>query len=717
MKHLLLLLTTGLLPILAHAQTTTVSGQVTDSKKHPLAGVNIAVQESYDGTTSGKDGRFNFTTTETGDKFLLVSLSGYQNLQIKVSLHGGNESVQLVMKQSANDLRLVTISAGAIEASSKTNTVLKPLDIATTAGANADIVSAIKTLPGAQQIGDRTGLFVRGGTGYETQTYIDGLLVRNPFFTEMPDLPSRGRFSPFLFKGTTFSSGGYSAAYGQALSSALILESNDLPDRSSSSVGISTVGVNLGLQELSKDKKSSYGVEADYTNLAPYFKLVPQDRATTIYPAFWNGSLNYRLKTSRTGILKFYGYLNTNKLGFTRESLEYPGYLELFELHNKSVYTNLTWKERIDDHWRVDMGVSYSTNHDKIKLDTINKREPADVNNRSDLSQVHVAFSRSLGSFSSLKLGADYQYALENSGYNQYHMNYMDNYTALFAESEISLAPRLLARIGGRAEHSTVLDKTVLAPRASVGYKLDQYSQLSMAYGEYYQKPEPDFIRWDRNLNYMRATHYIATYQKIATNYTFRAEVFYKKYHGLVKTVPDTTNGGTGYARGAEIFWRDKRTFKNVDYWVSYSYLDTHRQYLDFPKSVQPNFAATHTLSVVYKQYVPKIKTSFGLTYSFATGRPYFNPNMPVSEFMSQHTKPYNTLGFSANYLTTIRKAFTVFVLSVTNVTGNNLVYNYNYSSDGMRRQEVTPNAPRFFFLGMFMSFGIDRRQEVIDNQ
>ncbi|PUZ22081.1 TonB-dependent Receptor Plug Domain [Chitinophaga costaii] len=716
MKLLLLLLIAGSLPVLLHAQTT-VSGQITDAKKRPLAGANIAVQDSYDGATSSKDGHFSFTTTETGDKFLLITLNGYQPLQIKISLNGKAENVVLIMKQAANELRLVTISAGTFEASSKTNTVLKPLDIATTAGANADIVSALKTLPGAQQIGDKTGLFVRGGTGYETQTYIDGLLVRNPFFSEMPDLPSRGRFSPFLFKGTTFSSGGYSAAYGQALSSALILESNDLPDRSSSSVGISTVGVNLGLQELAKNKKSSYGVEADYTNLAPYFKLVPQDRSTTIYPAFWNGSANYRLKTSRTGMLKFYGYVSTNKLGFTRESLEYPGYLELFELHNRSVYTNLTWKEKLDDNWRVDLGVSYSTNTDKIKLDTISKRPPAAVNNRSDLSQFHMAFSRGLGNFSSLKLGAEYQYAVENSAYNQYHKNYIDNYGALFAESEISLAPRLLARVGARAEHSTVLDKTVLAPRASLGYKLDQYAQLSMAYGEYYEKPEPDFIRWDRQLNYMRATHYIATYQKLATNYTFRAEVFYKKYHHLMKTIPDTSNGGTGYARGAEIFWRDKKTFKNVDYWVSYSFLDTHRQYLDFPKSVQPNFAATHTLSVVYKQYIPKITSTIGVTYSFATGRPYYNPTLPVTEFMSQHTKPYNTIGFSANYLTTIRKAFTVFVFTVTNITGNNLVYNYNYSTDGQRRQEVTPNAPRFFFLGMFMSFGIDRRQEVIDNQ
>ena len=90
-------------------------------------------------------------------------------------------------------------------------TVLKPLDIVTTAGAQGDIVGALKTLPGAQQIGESEGLFVRGGDGSETKTIIDGMMVNKPFFSSAPDIASRGRFSPFLFKGTIFSTGGYSA--------------------------------------------------------------------------------------------------------------------------------------------------------------------------------------------------------------------------------------------------------------------------------------------------------------------------------------------------------------------------------------------------------------------------------------------------------------------------------------------------------------------------
>lgn len=296
-------------PLFSLAQSK-ISGKVTDAKKHPLPGANIALKGSYDGATTAADGSFTFTTTATGDQVLSATLTNYQPLELKINVSAG-EQLNIVLKNAVNALRVVTISAGSFEASDeKKGTVLKPLDIVTTAGAGADIVNAIKTLPGAQQTNDREGLFVRGGTGYETQTLIDGMLVRNPFYSSLPDIPGRGRFSPFLFKGTTFSSGGYSAQYGQGLSSALILESIDLPERSSSTVGVSVIGVNAGLDNLSKDKKTSYGIEADYTNLAPYFNVIKPKNAPNQGPEIIGTSVNFRRKTSRTGMLKFYGYGN-----------------------------------------------------------------------------------------------------------------------------------------------------------------------------------------------------------------------------------------------------------------------------------------------------------------------------------------------------------------------------------------------------------------------
>lgn len=703
------------LPLLLPAQQT-VSGRITTPKKKPLAGVNIALKGAYDGATSAADGTFSFTTTATGERFITASLNGYATLEIKVDLADAKQ-LQLVLKETVNELKMVTISAGSFEASDeKKNTVLKPLDIVTTAGANADIVSALKTLPGAQQVGEKEGLFVRGGTGYETQTFIDGMLVRNPFYSGMPDFAARGRFSPFLFKGTTFSSGGYSAQYGQGLSSALVLESTDLPDRSSYSLGLGTVGPNVGVDIITKDKKKAYGFEGSYTNLSPYFSLIKQKQQPTVAPQGVDGSANYRMKTSKTGMLKLFVTGSWNQFGFQGESLEYPGFKEDFELENYNVYTNLNYKENLGHGWKINAGTSFSTNRDRLYMDTLGKTAgPTHIRSGQDLSQLRVMFTKNLGKFSSLRIGSEYQYAQENSTFNQYNADYVDSYAASFAEADVYFTPRFVGRLGARYEYSSVIREANIAPRASLAYKLTGKSQVAFAYGEFYQKPEPQYLRFTHDLGYMHATHYIASYQHMSEFYTLRAEAFYKKYTDLVKTTPGYSNNGDGYAKGIELFWRDRKLINNADYWISYSYLDTKRDYLNYPYRVQPDFAAKHTATLVYKHYIPSTQLNLGGTYTFATGRPYYNPNNP--DFMSDRTRTLNTLSLNVNYITKVASAFTVFVFTMTNVLGNDQEYGFRYSSDGLRRSMTGPMAPRFFYLGMFMSFGIDRTQEVIDRQ
>ena len=79
-------------------------------------------------------------------------------------------------------------------------------------------------------------------------------------------------------------------------------------------------------------------------------------------------------------------------------------------------------------------------------------------------------------------------------------------------------------------------------------------------------------------------------------------------------------------------------------------------------------------------------------------------------------TIDYNSLGFSLNYLTSLGKSYAVIVASVTNALNSNQVFGYNYSHDGLRKDAITPAAPQFFFLGVFLSWGVDRRQDAINN-
>src|SRR5579864_9196053 len=251
----------------AYSQTQ-ISGRIKDTRGHSIPGASISVKGSFDGATSDSSGIYMFSCSDTGLQTLKVSSVGYRAIEVTLQITGKSVKMDLQLKEEPNELKAVTISAGSFAAGDKTRgAVLSSLDVATTAGSNADITAALKTLPGTQQVGEQEGLFVRGGTGQETKQFIDGGLVNNPYYTSVPDISTRGRFSPFLFKGTVFSTGGYSALYGEALSSVVLLESIDLPEKSEIDASISPIVVGVGTQQLSKDKKSSWGMSYNYVNV------------------------------------------------------------------------------------------------------------------------------------------------------------------------------------------------------------------------------------------------------------------------------------------------------------------------------------------------------------------------------------------------------------------------------------------------------------------
>lgn len=95
---------------------------------------------------------------------------------------------------------------------------MQPVELVTVGGASSNLYQALKTLPGTQIQGESGRLLVRGGSSDETQTYIDGMHVLNPYTTTGTNTPARGRYSPFMFSGINLSTGGHSQEYGEALS-------------------------------------------------------------------------------------------------------------------------------------------------------------------------------------------------------------------------------------------------------------------------------------------------------------------------------------------------------------------------------------------------------------------------------------------------------------------------------------------------------------------
>jgi len=167
MKHILFLLFT-IYQISLSAQTT-ISGKVTDKKNKPIYGANIYLEGTYDGGSTNKNGVFSFSTSEKETQTIVISFISFETY-IKTANISTFKNLNIQLRDDVNALDAVVINAGTFEAGEKAKvTVLKPLDIVTTASALGDVIGALQTLPGTSTVDEDGRLFVRGGEAEETK--------------------------------------------------------------------------------------------------------------------------------------------------------------------------------------------------------------------------------------------------------------------------------------------------------------------------------------------------------------------------------------------------------------------------------------------------------------------------------------------------------------------------------------------------------------------
>ena len=709
MLRCLLLLSFGLLPWMLNAQLITLKGVVKDKlSKEALVGASVSLKNTFDGATTDANGGFQFKSEEKGTQILQVGYIGYKTQEIPLDMGAIPVALEISLEEVPTEIGEVVISAGAFEASDeKKGVVLLPIDIVTVPGANGDITGALNTLTGTSVNGESGQLIVRGGAAYETRIYIDGLATRNFYSTGAQDVPVRSRFSPFQFKGTTFSSGGYSAEYGQALSAALILNTPDMPTEGGTSVNLSMLGFGGGYTKLKE--KTAWTVSGNYTNLAPYMGIIKQRLEFFKAPESGNLATEGRIKTKNGGIIKMGAQGTLNRVGIRYPKL--PFEMEGFEtkVNNQNARGFAVWRQPVGSSLTLFTAVQGEFNNDDFKFgETF-----------AFTQQVRAASGRFTATYSPsrrfrLKSGAEYNFLQLRNSLAPEYLNHTVG--ALFTEAETYVGDRLVMRAGLRGEQDALLDRANLAPRLSAAWKTGKNSQLSASWGVFYQSPEDTLLLRYKDLGFERALHYILNYQISKEGFIFRTELFHKQYNHLVRTLGAWDNQGDGYARGVELFFRDRKTFRWGDYWLSYSYLDTRRQFRWYPSSAMPLFAASHNASVVYKYYFSKPQISANLSYTFQTGRPYYNPNSEI--FLADRTPEYHNLSMQIAKLASIRGHFTIFVLSVTNVLGSKQVFNYRFTPIpdsnpiAYHQQEILPIAPRFVFLGCFINIG-DKRKTV----
>lgn len=578
---------------------------------------------------------------------------------------------------------------------------MHPVELVTTGGANGDLYKALQTLPGTQIQGETGQLLVRGGSSHETQTYIDGMHVLNPYTSTGINSPSRSRYSTFMFSGVNLASGGASQEYGDALSAVLPLDTKDRSNINKVGVNASVVGVGGGGTRTFD--KGSLSVDLNYQNLSLYDKIYSGRKEFKKPYRLYSGATQFRYSPSDATIFKIYAQYDRTDFSTYEGTERRP-----FGLGEDNVYVNATLRHRTSGGWNWFAGAAYSFYEQKI-----GSAAAAGDNWLERQQEVHLkakVFKRLSPAFR-MDMGVEsYIRRYEN----RYLLSEIDDrhrmsptITAAFLSATYYPLEQLKAELSFRTEYTSLNRKLNFSPRLAVNYHWGEV-MLSGIIGRYTQQPENSYLVRRPELDSEVCVQYNLGAQYEHEGRFYKAELYYKDYNRLALTETNAltetdsetgttflTSGGHGHSRGIDLFFHDRALLKNFEYQFAYTYNISKRKYHEYPELTTPQYATRHNAAVVLKYSVPRLHSIIGLTNRFSSGRPYHNPALPG--LMNDEVKPYNSLDLGLTFLAS-RKV-------IIHASATNILCRKN-EFGRVDNKAILASSDHFFYVGVFITLG-----------
>ena len=616
-------------------------------------------------------------------------------VQASVAQKSVTDTVRLTFNIDSIGLDEVVVRGKKTPAANSRWSDMHPVELVTVGGANGDLYKALQTLPGTQVQGETGELLVRGGSSYETQTFIDGMHVLNPYTSNGINTPSRSRYSTFMFSGVNFASGGASQEYGEALSAVLPLETKDYSKVDKVGVNASVVGVGGGGTKTLD--RGSLSVDLNYQNLSLYDKVYSGRTEFERPYRMFSGATQFRHTPGDATVFKIYAqYDRTDFSAYEGDERR------LFALAEDNIYVNATFRYRAAGGWDWFVGAAYSYYNREVNAAAVSGDNWLE---RQWELHLKTKMSRRFSSVFHLDMGVE-----------SYIRNYRNCYLYSDIDDANQMSPtisagffsaayypleRLKAELSFRTEYTSLNRKMNFSPRLAVNYYLGDM-MLSGIVGRYTQLPENDWLVRNRKLMSEVCMQYNLGMQYGYEGRFYKAELYYKDYSRLVLEETDAgtgsvllTSGGYGYSRGVDLFFRDRISIKNLEYQLSYTYNISKRKYQSCSELTIPQYATRHNAALVVKYSLPRLHSIISLTNRFSTGRPYHNPLLPG--LMNDEVKPYNSLDLGVTFLASKK---VIIHASASNILGRKNEFGK------VDNKAVLASQDRFFYVGVYVTLG-----------
>ncbi|GHT50486.1 TonB-dependent receptor [Bacteroidia bacterium] len=589
---------------------------------------------------------------------------------------------------------------------------MSTFDIVTNPAAMADIIGNMRVLPGVQSNDNDGRLIIQGGGTGESQIYINDLIVANPYTLTSKNNGVRTRFNSDLFEGIVLQSGGFNAEFGQALSGIVNLNTKER-EMMQAKTDMAVSSVYAGVTHIDKKPSYAYSTSLDYSNLTPYSKLFPDQYhwqkhyKQLSFDFFLTKAFSSRTKmtaqihASTAGGDYLYETVDSVSMENDLKQNYLYAQLNLYHTFNNRFSLSVAGNIVIDQFSGT--GVEYqndkintrnSWNHNKINL----QYRAGRLTNRTGMELILNPYHETY------TFGKEYTTSVNN------------NLASIYNDTKLFLSNNLTASIGIRGEYSNYLNRFNLAPRLYLGYRLNRHNIISASAGEYFQLPAMEYLKRANTMDFTSVNKATVSYGYVKKSSKFQWDAYYKKYANAItykqvdRQVIDIENTGKGQGWGTDVFL--KNNFKNLEYWFSYSFNHTKKQYDWFPEAVTPDYVSRHSLNATLKYWIAPMKSLVSANYTIASGTPYYKNSYPYNELGT--TPLRNRLDISWSYLP---RPWVIIHFGCQNVLGYKNIYGYEYSEIHPEvRQEIRNPQTRFLFLGVFITFSHNKKLNQLKN-
>ena len=362
-------------------------------------------------------------------------------------------------------------------------TLVKGKDIEFTTGAEGGVEGVVKTFAGVSSRNELSSQYnVRGGNFDENLVYINGFEVFRPFLARAGQQEGMSIIHPHLVGNILFSAGGFSALYGDKLSSVLDVQYKRGGEELDTKVESSLTGVNISATKAGMDWEILSGFR--YRNNA--LLLNATDIQSDYFPSNADGQILARKWFDNGTSLEIFGHLSHNRMnqvpqnretsfGSLQEALRLTVFFDGQENFGYDTqFLAARWNQRLDRGFRSLSATGFHTTEREI-TDVIGYYRLSELNNdlgSDDFGEISLV--RGVGAF------------------QDYRRNFLDAYivNAKYAEGRFFDAGKL--NWGATVQGENIYDRYKEFQRIdSAGYSLPhRESQLdSVIDGRLYSTP------------------------------------------------------------------------------------------------------------------------------------------------------------------------------------------------------------------------------------